>query len=97
LSLSICGGEFEASRPVPSAFHFVLQFVKQPTKLRRVLLGAREFDRPIVRAAEDERWLGAITRRETLHFLQLAIRQEKAQKRSDIERLPESRPERPFR
>jgi apolipoprotein N-acyltransferase len=37
---------------MPSALHFVLQFVKQPAELRRVLLGARESDRPIVRAAE---------------------------------------------
>ena len=37
---------------MPSAFHFVLQFVEQPAELRRVLLGAREFDRPIIRAAE---------------------------------------------
>jgi hypothetical protein len=37
---------------VAGTFHFVLQFVEQPAELRRVLLGAREFDRPIIRAAE---------------------------------------------
>jgi hypothetical protein len=52
LSLSICGGEFEASRPVASALHFVLQFVEQPAEFGRVLLGARKFDRPILRVAE---------------------------------------------
>ena len=51
MSSSIRGGEFEAPRSVPSAFHFVLQFV-EPAELRRVLLGAREFDRPILRVAE---------------------------------------------
>ena len=50
LPLSVSGGEFEASRPVTRPPHFVLQFVEQPAELRRVLLGAREFDRPIVRA-----------------------------------------------
>jgi hypothetical protein len=34
------------------ALHFVLQFVEQPAELGRVLLGAREFDRPIIRPAE---------------------------------------------
>ena len=38
--------------PASCALHFVLQFVEQPAKLRRVLLGACEFDRPIIRAAE---------------------------------------------
>jgi hypothetical protein len=52
LSLSIRGREFEASRSVAGAFHFVLQFVEEPAELRRVLLGAREFDRPIFRVAQ---------------------------------------------
>jgi len=42
----------EAPRPVACTLHFVLQFVEQPTELRRVLLGARESDRPIIRVAE---------------------------------------------
>jgi hypothetical protein len=54
LSLSICGGEFEASRPVASALHFVLQFVEQPAEFGRVLLGARKFDRPILRVDVEE-------------------------------------------
>jgi hypothetical protein len=52
LSLSVRGRVFEASRSVAGAFHFVLQFVEEPAELRRVLLGAREFDRPIIRAAK---------------------------------------------
>jgi hypothetical protein len=52
LPLSICGGEFEAPRPVPSALHFVLQFVEQPAEFGRVLFGASKFDRPILRVAE---------------------------------------------
>lgn len=52
MPLSICGGEFEASRPVPSTLPFVLQFIEQATELGRVLLGAGELDRPIFGAAE---------------------------------------------
>jgi hypothetical protein len=50
--LSIRGPEFEASRPVPSALHCVLQFVEQAAELARVFLSAREFDRPILRIAQ---------------------------------------------
>jgi hypothetical protein len=49
---SISGNEFEAPRPVARTLHFVLQFVEQPAELRRMLLGARKFDRPILRVAE---------------------------------------------
>jgi hypothetical protein len=52
LPLSICGGEFKASRPVPSTLDFVLQFVEQPAEFGRVLFGASKFDRPILRVAE---------------------------------------------
>jgi hypothetical protein len=52
LPLSICGGEFEASRSVAGAFHFVLQFVEQPAEFGRVLFGSSKFDRPILRVAE---------------------------------------------
>jgi hypothetical protein len=52
LSLSVCGYEFEASRSVAGAFHFVLQFIEQTAEFGRVLLGARESDRPIIRATE---------------------------------------------
>src|SRR6478736_5033400 len=55
-------GEFEASRPVPPPLHFTLQFVEQPAELRRVPLGAREFDRPIVRAAEVSVEIGSTRR-----------------------------------
>src|SRR4029077_4977496 len=32
---SISGGEFEATRSMPSALHFVLQFVEQPAEFGR--------------------------------------------------------------
>ena len=51
-SLSISGDDFEASRSVARTLHFVLQFIEQPAELRRVLLSAREFDRPILRVAQ---------------------------------------------
>jgi hypothetical protein len=37
---------------VARAFHFVLQFVEQPAEFGRVILSARESDRPIIRATE---------------------------------------------
>ena len=49
MPLSISGGEFEAPRSMPSALHFVLQFVEQPAEFGRVLFGASKFDRPILR------------------------------------------------
>ena len=49
MPLSISGGEFEAPRSMPSALHFVLQFVEQPAGFGRVLFGASKFDQPILR------------------------------------------------